>query len=392
MHTPSMKKLILLLFLPFLCCKSPEGKNVQTSADLKEKLSQEIDSLLSSKIKPDGPGAAILVAYDGEELVAKGFGQRSIEDKAPITPATNMRMASVSKQFTALCILRLADQQLLSLDDQVTKYWPHPVFAGITIEHLLNHTSGIADYESVFMEEWDHSKIVENKDVLTWLNTNPAPVFPPGSSWEYSNTAYLVLALLVEKVSGMPFATFAREQVFKPAAMGRSTFYNLADPVEIDQRAFCYEKDSTGTWARRDGFFMNGVVGDGALYTSVHDYFNYDNALRSKAILSAEMHSKIFAPSSMAIPRDNGFYSFVSDFSFWEKEDVYYGMGWFLSGDVAFHSGSWNGTRTFVFRELERPLTIAVFLNSDAADLRADLFDETLQLVHQYLQHTEPAK
>ncbi len=387
-----MKKWILLCLLPFLCCKSPTEKKVNTPTDRKEQLSQAIDSLFSSKIKIDGPGAAVLVAYDGEELVGKGFGQRSIEDSAPVTPATNMRMASVSKQFTALCILRLADQQLLSLNDQVTDYWPYPVFAGITIEHLLNHTSGIADYESVFMEDWDRSEIVENKDILDWLSTNPEPVFPPGSRWEYSNTAYLVLALLVEKVSGVPFATFAREQVFQPAAMDRSTFYNLADPVEIDQRAFCYEKDSTGVWHRTDTFFLNGVMGDGALYTNIEDFFNYDNALRNEAILSDEMRSKVFSPSSMAIPEDHGLYGFISEFSFWDKEDLTYAMGWFRSGDIAFHTGSWYGTRTFVVHELGRPLTIALFLNSDSADLRNDLLNDTWQLADQYLQETKPEK
>ena len=387
-----MKNLVFLLALAFLCCKSPSEKKVHTLEERKEQLGLQIDSLFHSKIATDGPGAAILVAYEGEELIGKGFGLRSIEDAAPITPATSMRMASVSKQFTALCILLLADQGKLSLNDQVTQYWPYPVFAGITILNLINHTSGIADYESAFMEDWDRSNIVENKDVLEWLKTNPEPLFPPGSSWAYSNTAYLVLALLVEKVSGSPFATFAKEQVFKPAAMERTTFYNLADPVAIDQRAFCYEKDSSGSWTRKDGYFMNGVVGDGALYTSVNDYFNYDNALRNKVLLSDEMHSLVFARSTMAIPRDHGFYSFLSDFSFWEKEDIFYAMGWFRSGDAAFHSGSWNGTRTFVYHELERPLTIALFLNSDAADLRAELFEETWQRVNQYLLEKEPAK
>lgn len=386
-----MKYLVLLVLLPLLCCKSPSDKKV-TSKDQKELLVQQIDSLFDSKIRTPGPGAAVLVTYEGEIRFSKGFGERNIEDAAPVTSATNMRMASVSKQFTALCILRLADQKMLSLNDQVTDYWPYPVFAGITIEHLLNHTSGIADYEAHFMEDWDRSVIVENKDILTWLKTNPEPVFPPGSRWEYSNTAYLVLALLVEKVSGIPFDTFAKEQVLGPAGMGRSTFYNLADPVEIEQRAFCYEKDSSDIWVRTDDFFLNGVMGDGALYTSIDDFSNYDTALRNKAILSEEMHAKIFAPSAMAIPKDNGLFTFMSEFSFWEGEDIFYAMGWFRSGDIAFHSGSWYGTRTFVIHELGRPLSIALFLNSDSADLRKDLLDEVWLLVEQYLKETNPEK
>ncbi len=387
-----MKNLVFFLVLALLGCRAPADKKETAIADRQQELRREVDSLFHSKIAADGPGAAVLVAFDGKKLVADGFGLRDLEGEAPITPATNMRMGSVSKQFTALCILRLAERQLLSLSDPVTNFWPYPVFAGITVRHLINHTSGLADYEKAFMEDWDRSEIVENADVLDWLQTNPAPLFPPGTRWEYSNTAYLVLALLVEKVSGVPFATFAKEEVFKPAGMERTTFYNLADPVDIAERAFCYEKDSSGNWARTDDFFLNGVMGDGALYTSAEDYFRYDKALRDTALVSDQMYSRIFAPSSVAIPTEGGFFAFMSDFSFWDKQDIFYAMGWFRSGDIAVHSGSWYGTRTFVLHELERPLTIALFLNSDAADLRKDLLNETWELVDQYLQEIKPVK
>lgn len=384
-----MKKLVFLLVLPFLCCKSPVEKKSIPGADTKEELVEMIDSLFQSKIEAGGPGAAVLIAFEGEKLIGKGFGLGNIEETSPVTSSTNMRMASVSKQFTALCILELAERGMLSLDDPVSKFWPYPVFEGITVEQLINHTSGLADYESAFLEEWDRSEIVENADVLDWLKTNPEPLFPPGSQWEYSNTAYLVLALLVEKVSEIPFAVFAKDKVFKPAGMDGSTFYNLADPVDINQRAFCYEKDSTGNWSRADGYFMNGVMGDGALYTSIDDFFNYDNALRNNEILGVEMHAKIFTPSSMAIPEDGGLSSFISEFSFWDNEAIYYATGWFINGDIAFHTGSWNGTRTFVVHELGRPLTVAVFLNSDSAEIRNELLDQTYDLADQYIKKTK---
>lgn len=135
--------------------------------------------------------------------------------KHPITSATNIRMASVSKQFTTLCILSLVDKGALNLNDSLNKYWAYPVFKNMTVNNLLNHTSGIADYDEYFNKSWDRSKIVENKDVLKWLSTNPSPVFKPGENWEYSNTAYLVLAILIEKVSGKEFSSYAQENVFQ---------------------------------------------------------------------------------------------------------------------------------------------------------------------------------
>jgi CubicO group peptidase (beta-lactamase class C family) len=243
---------------------------------------------------------------------------------------------------------------------------------------LLNHTSGIADYESAFTVDWDKSNIVENKDILDWLATNPDPVFEPGEKWEYSNTAYLVLALLVEKLSGQDFAQFAKENVFHKSGMKNTNFYSLAHPIEIPERAYCYEKDSTGIWQKRDGFYMNGVLGDGALYTSLNDYFKYDVALRNASILSKEMHDVIFKPSALSVP---GIY----DYSFINGAQLNYAMGWFRTPDLALHTGSWIGTRTIVVREFERPLTIALFLNSNAT-YRETIIDQVYTLVNGYLK------
>lgn len=382
MNRIPMKKITftILVISALFSCKSPNEQQAEIKALAFENLQSQIDSLFKLNIDADGPGAALLVSFEGEMLIGKGYGLRDLETKAPITPATNMRMASVSKQFTDLCILTLVDQGKLALTDSIYHFWSYPVFKNITVQQLIDHTSGIADYDAAFMEDWDRSKIVENRDVLDWLATDPPPLFQAGTKWEYSNTAYLVLALLVEKVSGQEFSAYAKKQVFDKAGMSRTNFYNLAKPIDIPERAYCYEKDSLGAWSKVDGFFMNGIMGDGAVYTSVNDYFEYDRALRNKTIVSKASHDLIFKPTSMVMPEAAKY-----PFPFLKGADERYAMGWFMTDDFALHSGSWYGTRTMVVRDLRRPLTLAIFLNSDDADARTKLIEGTYALVDDYL-------
>lgn len=381
-YNKEMKKYYIILFsLLIVSCKEQNDKKETNQNQTLAQLKAQVDSLFNAHINLDAPGAALLVSYDGEMLIGKGYGLRDLETKAPITKSTNMRMASVSKQFTDLSLLTLVDKNLLALNDTVYKFWPYAVFKNITVTQLINHTSGIADYEGVFMKEWDRSKIVENKDILDWLSTNPAPHFNPGEKWEYSNTAYLVLALLTEKLSGEDFATYAKKAVFEKAGMKNTNFYSFAHPIDIKERAFCYKKDSLGNWKNVDGFFMNGVLGDGAVYTSVTDYFAYDQALRNKSIVSDTLHQLLFEPSSMALPEEAKY-----PFEFLKGKEEQYAIGWFVTEDIALHTGSWNGTRTIVVRDKERPLTIAIFMNSGEAETRSTLIEATYSLVNSFLK------
>ena len=376
--------LLLFVFLCVACKSSPDKVEPSKSTAALEELQLSVDALFNDKIGENKPGASLLIAYDGEMLIGKGYGLRDLEQQMPMTQSTNVRMASVSKQFTALAILSLVDKGLLSLNDPISKFWPYPVFKDITVQHLLNHTSGLADYEEpYFLKDWDKTKVVENKDILEWLETNPAPIFEVGTQWEYCNTAYLVLALLVEKVSGEEFSAYAQENVFKKAGMDHTTFYNLAKPVEISERAYCHDKDSLGNWQKIDGYFMNGVLGDGAVYTSVNDYFKYDNALRNQSIVSKEMHALIFKPSTMPLAENS------YDFDFLNNAEEKYGMGWFLTDEFALHTGSWNGTRTIVLKEFKRPLTIAIFLSFASSEIRNELIEATYALVDDYLENPD---
>jgi CubicO group peptidase (beta-lactamase class C family) len=377
-----MKNHILIIAFAFLLisCKNSNDKKAETNSTNLKELEVKIDSLFNSKIGINDPGAALLIAHNNEMIIGKSYGLRDLETKTPITINTNIRMASLSKQFTALCVLSLVDNGLLSLNDSISKFWDYPVFENITVEHLINHTSGIADFEAYFDNNWDRSKIVENKDILEWLATNPKPIFETGKDWKYSNTAYLVLALLVEKVSGEKFSDFAKNNIFDKAGMKETNYFSRAHPIEIKERAFCYEKDSLENWKKADGYYLNGVMGDGAVYTNIVDFLNYSNALNQQSIVSKEMHELIFKPSSMALQKN------LYEFNFLNNAEEKYGMGWFLTKDIALHTGSWIGTRTIVVKELDRPLTIAIFLNSASSDTRTILIEETYKFVDEYIK------
>lgn len=383
-----MKNLFLIITCVVLLfsCKYSNDKKEETNVTSLKELEVKLDSLFNSKIGINEPGAALLISYNQEMIIGKGYGLRDLETKKPITINTNMRMASVSKQFTALCVLSLVDKGLLSLNDSINKFWDYPVFADITVEQLMNHTSGIADYEAYFDNHWDRSKIVENKDILEWLATNPKPLFQSGKNWEYSNTAYLVLALLVEKVSGEEFSNYAKKNIFDKAGMKETNYYNLANPIEIKERAFCYEKDSLDNWKKVDGWYMNGIMGDGAVYTSANDFLAYDNSLRNNNILSKKAHDLIFKPSSTLKKKWPSSNPFEESYPFLGNSELKYAMGWFTNEDLAMHTGGWYGTRTVVLREFDRPLTIAIFLNSNSSF--NELINETYSLVNDYIKTT----
>jgi CubicO group peptidase (beta-lactamase class C family) len=367
-----MKNILIVLIIIFVSCKSPSNKSHETKSIELVKLLASIDSLFNSEIGENEPGAAILVSYDGEMIIGKGFGMRDLEGKEPITKSTNMRMGSVSKQFTALTILNLVDNGKLSLGDTVFSIFPYETFKKVTVEQLINHSSGRADAENAFFTEWDSTIIAENKDVLDWYSKGNRKITEPGEKFQYNNGIYEFIPSVVEKVSGEDFAEFAKKNVFEKAGMKNTTFFNLAKPVEIDERAYCYEKDSLGNWKKMDGHFLNGLLGAGGVYTSVNDYYKYDLALRNKTLFSDATHELIFKPSYTHNVKG---------------VDRHYAMGWGVTDSTATHTGGWFGTNTFTKRYLNKPLTIAIFMNRNTL-FGNGLVRKTDSLVMKYVKTT----
>ena len=311
-------------------------------------VSTRIDELMRP-YRGQVPGASLVVLRDGVPLIRRAYGLADLEQGVAATPATNYRLASITKQFTAAAILLLAQQQRLSLDDPL-RHWlpslPAPADA-VTIRQLLTHTSGLLDYEELIPS--DASAQVHDADVLTLLEPQDRTYFPPGSSYRYSDTGYALLALIVARASGTDFAGFLHQRIFAPLGMQGSLAYE-AGISEVAHRAYGYSA-AGGGWVRTDQSLTSAVLGDGGVYSSVEDLAKWDAALYDSRLLRAELLRQAFTP---ATPTDD--------------PAVRYGFGWRISGETVWHSGETVGFRNVIVRWPARHFTVILLTNRDAPE------------------------
>src|SRR5687768_10205444 len=229
-----------------------------------------IDSIFTAYTR-SSPGCAVAVVDGARTVVAKGFGMASLEHDLPITPQSAFYAASVSKQFTAFSVALLAQQGKLSLDDDVRKWLPEiPNFGKtITVRHLLHHTSGLRDYFGLLgMTSWPSDGPITETQFLDLVSRQKALNFTPGDRHLYSNTGYVLLSILVKRVSGQSLRDFADASIFKPLGMNSSAFRD-DHTLLVRNRALAYARGGDGAWhINVPGF---DVVGDGGLYTTVED-------------------------------------------------------------------------------------------------------------------------
>jgi len=328
-----MKNIILLLFFSTLIM----GQNLE----------QKIDSIFQEFIG-NSSGAAVGVFKDGKIIFSKGYGFADLQNKIKITPKTNFRLASVTKQFTSASILILAQRNLLKTDAPVIKYFPCLNYLGenVTIKNLLTHTSGIIDYED-FMPS-DQNEQLKDKDVLKILCENDSTYFVAGSNYRYSNSAYALLSLIVEKLSGLSFADFLNLNIFKPLSMNNTIAYEKGIS-EIVNRAFGYAIID-GKIEFADQSLTSAVLGDGGIYSSVEDMFLWDQSLYENKILSSGNLNLSFFRHTKA-----------------ETDSSYYGFGWrlddFMNLKRIYHTGSTCGFSNVFMRFPDKNLSVVVLMN-----------------------------
>ncbi len=292
------------------------------------------------------PGAAVLVLRDGKPLVRRGYGLADVEAGTPVTPATNFRLASVSKQFTAAAIVLLAQDGKLSLDDPVRKWLPSlPASADpITLRHLVTHSSGLIDYEDLMAP--DATEQVHDIDVLHMLEGEDRLYFEPGTSYRYSNGAYALLALIVGEASGQDFATFLRERIFKPLGMDGTVAFEQGIS-SVSNRAYGHSLVD-GNWVRTDQSSTSAVLGDGGIYSSIGDLAKWDAALYDDRLLSDAMRADAFSVQNP-----------IHD----ETDVDGYGYGWRIHGETMWHSGETMGFRNVIVRWPQKHFTVIVLTN-----------------------------
>jgi CubicO group peptidase (beta-lactamase class C family) len=316
-------------------------------------LSNSIDALFSSYNQPGTPGASLAVIKDGKVIYNRAYGLADVESKTPASISTNYRLASVTKQFTATAILKLVGQGKLSLDNRLTDVLPGaPRYAcDVTIRHLLNHTSGLVDYEE-FVPDTQTVQVLD-ADVLKLLSNIDSTYFPAGAKFRYSNSGYTLLALVVEAVSGQPFAIFLKKNIFEPLGMNHTVaFQNRISTV--DERAFGHSRTDQG-FVRTDQSNTSAVLGDGGIYSSVEDLFKWDEDLSANHLISASLRRQSFTPGVLN-----------------DGTPTKYGYGWYIDPYKSFasvyHTGSTRGFRNAILRLPDQHLTVIVLTNRNEGE------------------------
>jgi CubicO group peptidase (beta-lactamase class C family) len=257
-----------------------------------------IDALFAEWDRTDSPGAALGIIQDGVLTYARGYGMASLEYGNPITPKSVFYIASTSKQFTACCVALLAQQGRISLDDDIRKYFPEIPDYGhtITVRHLVHHTSGLRDYLAVAMLSGRFGDAVTDDDVVETIARQKAANFAPGEKYLYSNSGYVLMAILVQRVTGQSLREYADEHIFQPLGMAHTHFHDDRT-VWVPQRAW-------GHTRRPDGSFGLALtpydrVGDGGLLTCIEDLYLWDRSYTSHAIGGKELTDLRLTPGTL---------------------------------------------------------------------------------------------
>lgn len=307
----------------------------------------KIEKIMNEIYPEDQPGAALLVLKDDTPLIRDGFGIANLENGEKISPETQFRMASVSKQFTAMATLLAVKKAGLNLNNSITTYLPSlPGFTGdISIRQLLTHTSGIADYEPLISES--QTEQVSDAEVLKILNHSDSLYFPAGEKFKYSNTGFCLLTQIIEETESVSYRDFIQEHIFRPLQMDNTMIY---DPEKsIKNRAYGYHF-SDKKWQFADQSLTSATMGDGSVYTSIKAYEKWIKSLWDSP-LTEEEENPLFPQVFVC-------------------KGIHYGYGWFTGleedGSRAFfHSGETTGFHNIVYHNPSKKTLFVLFSNAD---------------------------
>lgn len=356
----------------------------QSSASPSEK---QLDAIFSSVTQKDAPGLSALVRKNGNTVFEKGYGVRELRTKAPIDPHTNFRLASFTKQFTAAAIMLLVHDGKLRYDQTLTEIIPSfPAYGKtITVRNLLNHTSGLPNYEDLMdaaekskgSSIWSPKHQIQDSEALTLLEKETKGKFTPGSSWAYSNSGYVVLGSIIAKVSGQTYGDFLHARIFAPLLMDHTIVY-LKGKNEVSNRAFGHVKEGN-SFQETDQSSTSATLGDGGIYSNLEDLAKWDDAIRNHTLLTADEMKPALTPATLVNsaptlwPTDP-----ADDNSLHPGKPVSYGFGWLLdpykNHARMWHAGGTIGFRTIIERFTDDNFTIIVLCN------RTDLNPESLAL------------
>jgi CubicO group peptidase (beta-lactamase class C family) len=309
----------------------------------------KIDSLFQVLSKKRGFNGNVLIAQGGKVIYENAFGYADLKEKTPLNIESTFQLASITKQFTAMAIMMLHDEGKLNFTDTLQRFFPGFPYHDITIRQLLTHRSGLPEYMSFAKRYWKNKKrLMSNDDVMDMLITyHPGLVFVPDQKYKYNNTGYVILACIVEQVSGLQFHTFLEKRIFKPLGMKRTFIYNTKNMLDVEYRTLGYKKNRR----RAEEDYLSGVVGDKGIYSTVEDMFKWDQALYTEQLIKQTTLQEAYTP-----------------FSYDWRNDNSYGYGWRIetandSSKIVYHAGLWRGYSSIFARRLHDKTTIIVLCN-----------------------------
>jgi len=337
--------IIIFLFvsLSFTFPGTLQAGNVSTKG-----LAKKINLFLEKTYPANEPGAAVLAMIDGKIILRKGYGMANLELGIPIKPEMVFRIGSITKQFTAVAIMKLAEEGKLSVTDDITKYLKgYPTHGHkITIHHLLNHTSGIKSYTNVQKFLSLMRKDMTVKELIDSFKNQPMD-FAPGERFLYNNSGYVLLGAIIEKVSGKNYETYIHENIFKPLGMN-SSYYGINTRI-IPLRASGYKKEKN-EFKNADYLSMTLPYAAGSLLSTVDDLHRWYQALEAGKVLSQKSLEQMYTPTKL----NNG-------------KTQNYGYGWSLGTSfeekIIHHGGGINGFTTYALRVPEKKVFVTVLTN-----------------------------
>jgi CubicO group peptidase (beta-lactamase class C family) len=347
------KTLISLCILTLLIFHTTFGQNK----------AQKLDSLFSGLYKSGKFNGNILIAEKGKTIYQNSFGIGNEKRQEKLDFNSVFELMSVSKQFTAMGIVLLKEQGKLSYDDPISRYLPSlEKYSDITLRHLMNHTSGLRDYEELLDSLFDKSTIATNKDVVQILqNNNIKRLFEPNSTYQYSQTGYVLLASIIEVISKEKYADFMVRHIFKPLGM-KHTFIHThrLNPKRIKNYAFGYVQDSLKKYVLpdalpefKDVIFHDGVIGGRGIHSTLSDLLIWDRTLKNNRLISQKVFNEIYSPAILK----NGK---TSDYGFGMKIENLPSNEHILR-----HTGGSYGYATCFERHLKKDYTIIILQNHD---------------------------
>jgi CubicO group peptidase (beta-lactamase class C family) len=350
------------------------------SGALDEAARHRIESIFAPLADGRSPGFAVEVRKDGRTVFERGYGARDLRTFSGIDGTTNFRLASFTKQFTAMATMLLVHDGKLKYDARLTGIFPDfPAYGRtVTIRHLLTHTAGLADYEDLMEQTektkgpiWTADHQIQDGEALRLLEQQTAPRFAAGTSWAYSNSAYVLLGLIVAKISGEPFGQFLHDRIFRPLGMNQTLAF-VQGMNTVSHRAFGHTRQGDG-FVETDQSPTSATLGDGGVYSNLRDLAKWDAALENHILLSEAEMSAALTPVRLSDGSEPNWPVNAGGDNLNPGKPVSYGFGWFLDpykGHARnWHTGSTAGFRTVIDRFHGDRLTVIILSNRTDIDV-----------------------